>query len=305
MSDSSKQFQFVIADGTVTAYFEIDESGQLASIPIGENAVFTVEPGAITLTEDAEEGSRVTVFADGDGDGLFVIASRSDDDESDTDEEDDETDDEDEPDGPEHGGHGNHQLFAFDIVGGEVTAAYKVHDGMRVTDPITPHESYQLDGDEVVYTETMPFGTEIIHFADSDGDGFYQRVSEQWISEPTAHHAIPMPVMTHMLRFSSTDGDDDIAVVGGDDAAGGIGDDRFVIREAAHLRIEDFNVNEDDEIVFDTGLGLRSFEHLASFVTGISQSEDELVINFGNDVSLTLVGVTLDQMSADDVVVLS
>lgn len=202
----------------------------------------------------------------------------------------------------------NHKSFKFDIVSGKVTAAFELDDGVWEPKSIDDDssETYTVEGSEVVRTEVKPFGTEITHYADVDADGVYLRVSEQWQSSPGApadgHHF----KFEDDLSFSPSNGDDHIAVRAGEDCHGGQGADDFVIREAAHLRIADFNSLDDhDSLVFDTGLGLTSVTHLASFVTDVHQDGQDFIVHFGSDVSITLVGVAPGQISWDDVSVLS
>lgn len=201
-------------------------------------------------------------------------------------------------------GH-EHKAFKFTIVDSKVTAAFELDDGVWESKSIDDDgsETYVVEGTEVVRTEVKPFGTEITRYADVDGDGTYLRVSEQWTVSPGANGTVPK--FSGILRFSPTDSDDAIAVRAGEDCSGGHGADDFVIRDASHLRIDDFSSLEHDTLVFDTGLGLTSKEHLASFVTDIHQEGANLIVNFGSDVSITLVGVQPDHISWDDVSVLS
>lgn len=204
---------------------------------------------------------------------------------------------------------GSHKAFQFTIVDGEVTQVFEIKDGVPEPKSIDDDgsETYGVDSDGVVTrTEVKPFGTEITRYADIDGDTFYNRISELWQSADDA------PGSGHFkfeddLSYSPTDGDDHIAVRGGEDCHGGQGADDFVIREATHLRIADFSSNEDGLIIFDTGLGLVSVDQLASYVTGIRRSDDDqdFIVDFGSTASITLVGVPSDQISWDDVSVLS
>jgi|CXWL01.1.fsa_nt_gi hypothetical protein len=203
-------------------------------------------------------------------------------------------------------GHDEHKAFKFTIVNGQVTEVFELKNGILEPKSIDDDgsETYTVEGTEVVRTEVEPFGIEITRYADVDGDGFYNRISEQWQSSPDA------PGSGHFkfednLRFSPSDGDDNIAVRGGEDCHGGLGSDNFVIREAAHLRIGDFSSSEDGLLVFDTGLGLTSVEHLRSFVTDFHYDGQSFIVNFVSDVSITLVGVQPGQISWDDVSVLS
>ncbi|MDO9310125.1 MAG: hypothetical protein Q7T85_00360 [Nitrosomonas sp.] len=201
----------------------------------------------------------------------------------------------------------SHKSFKFDIVGGKVTAAFELKDGVWKSKSIDDDgsETYDVVGSEVIRTEVKPFGTEITHYADVDGDTVYLRVSEQWKSSSGApddgHH---FKFEDH-LSFSPSDGDDNIAVRGGEDCHGGHGADDFVIREAAHLRIADFDSLEHDSLKFDTGFGLTSVDHLRSFVTDAHYEGQDLIVNFGPDVSITLAGVPPGQIGWDDVSVLS
>lgn len=199
------------------------------------------------------------------------------------------------------------KAFKFTIENGKVTAVFELKDGVLEPESIDDDgsETYTVDGTQVVRTEIKAFGTEITRYADANGDGLYLRVSEQWQIAPGAtddHHHFRFE---GNLSYSPSDGDDHIAVRGGEDCFGGHGADDFVIREAAHLRIEDFNSSEHDSLKFDTGLGLVSVDHLRGFVTDTHYEGADLVVNFGSDVSITLVGVPPGQISWDDVSVLS
>lgn len=204
---------------------------------------------------------------------------------------------------------GSQKAFQFTIVDGEVTEVFEIKDGVPEPKSIDDDgsETYKVDSDGVVTrTEVKPFGTEITRYADIDGDGNYNRISEQWQSASDA------PGSGHFkfedeLSYSPSDGDDNIAVRGGEDCRGGQGTDDFVIREAAHLRIADFSSSEDGFIIFDTSLGLISVNQLESYVTAIRRSDDDqdFIVDFGSTASITLVGVASDQISWNDVQVLS
>ncbi|MBS0423313.1 MAG: hypothetical protein JSR71_02560 [Proteobacteria bacterium] len=200
-----------------------------------------------------------------------------------------------------------HKAFKFTITGGKVTAVFEMEDGVLKPKSIDDDhsETYTVDGSEVVRTEENPFGMERTRYANADGDGLYLRVSEQWFGLMDVTEVGPHFKFEEELSFAPSDGDDHIAVRGGEDSFGGHGADDFVIREAAHLRIEDFHSSEHDSLKFDTGLGLTSVDHLKSFITDAHYEDSDLVVNFGSDVSITLVGVLPGQISWDDVSVLS
>ena len=192
---------------------------------------------------------------------------------------------------------GSHKQFKFTISNGVVTQVLEFKDGSYQSKSIDADDVYTVGANGVVeHRELKLLGTEITRYADADSDGVYNRISEQWIGSRF--------VLKDDLKYSPTDGNDFIAVRGGEDCHGGQGSDDFVIREANHLRIGDF-FSGDDDLVFDTGLGLTSRDHLVSFIHEIRQEGDNFVVDFGPGISITLVGVHSNQISWDDVSVLS
>lgn len=200
---------------------------------------------------------------------------------------------------------GNNKAFKFEIANGQVTEVYELKDGTLKAKSLDDHgrKTYAVDGNDVIRTEIKPFGTEITRYSDVDGDGIYLRVSEQWLVSSNFNGTAPK--FTETINYGHTSGDDHIAVRGGENCRGGHGADDFIVREAAHLRIEDFSSHEGDLLVFDTGLGLTSKDQLASYVSNTSHDGQNLIVNFGSDVSITLIGVQADQISWNDVSVLS
>lgn len=164
------------------------------------------------------------------------------------------------------------------------------------------HESADLieavvHADSHLENEIDELHTDGVELADTDGDGLLERISETWMPANAT--------VAQTLRYVSTDGDDNIAVRSSVDAVGGTGADSFVVREAAHLRIDDFDDTQGDRLVFDTGLGLTRVD-LEHYVTSIEAIGADLVVHFGPDVSITLVGVAASTtLGWDDVTVLS
>lgn len=296
---SADFYRFTIAEGVVTAFFEIEDGvAKAKTIETGETLV--VDGNQVIYTEIQADGSIETkIFDDADGDRLYV--QLDDEDRADDDRGDDHIG------GHIEGGasHGAHKEFTFEIVNGEVVRVFE-HSADQIHEKsIDGDETYAIVGDEIIRTELKPFGQEITHYADPDLDGFYTRVSEQWIMGGTTPGGATLPSITRDLTFVGSDGDDFLAVREGDDSHGGTGADAFVFREATRLRIEDFHRAEGDRLVFDTALGLQSREHLASFVTELRVEGSDLIVSFGADVSITLVGVTPGNISWDDIDVLS
>jgi hypothetical protein len=212
----------------------------------------------------------------------------------------DESDDLDETEDDDHtGDSGSSKGYSFEFdAAGNVIAVFESEHGVLQPEGIGLDETYAVQADgSIVKTELDDGGTETTVYADTNGDGLYERISETWTSLDGS--------AVQTLSYSGTDGDDDIAVRGGNNAFGGVGSDDFVIREAAHLRIEDFDDSEGDHLVFDTGYGLTKLE-LEHYVTGLEVSGTDLIVHFGPDVSITLVGVAgSPTLSWDDVTVLS
>ncbi|HQU62234.1 MAG TPA: hypothetical protein PKY85_03735 [Nitrosomonas sp.] len=285
---SSDAYKFDIVNGQVTAAYELDD-GVWELEPIdddGGESYAVAGNGDVLRTKIESYGTEITRYADADSDGVYfrIAESLS----------------------PSGNFNRSNKAFKFDVANGQVTAAYELDDGQWELKSLDDDggESYVVETNgDVVRTEVEPFGTEITRYADTDGDGVYFRVSEQWVISPGSGGVTPK--FSGELRYSPTDDDDFIAVRAGEDCRGGRGADDFVIREAAHLRIADFKSLDDDVLVFDTGLGLTSREHLASFVSGIRQDDSNFIVDFGANVSITLIGVASDQISWDDVSVLS
>ena len=294
-SGSNKQYTFTIVNGEVVAFFEV-ENGFTEQESIDNRDTFVIEGSQITHTKQTSNGPEVTVFSDPEGDGFYAVTSESDNDSGS---------------GGSNSGDdssgGSRKAFKFDIVNGEVVAVFELKDGVLESKSIDDDgsETYVVEGDVVVRTEQKTFGAEITRYADADGDGLYLRISEQWVTASDAPAGSIVPKLSDSLSFSFTDDDDFIAVRGGDDSRGGLGADQFVIREASHLRIEDFSSDEGDLLVFDTGYGLASKAHLATFITDIRNNGQDFIVDFGPNVSITLVGVQPGQISVDDVSVLS
>ncbi|MCP5245610.1 MAG: hypothetical protein H6937_06580 [Burkholderiales bacterium] len=294
-SSSNKQYTFTIVNGAVVEFFEV-ENGFTEQESIDSSDTFVIEGSQITHTKQTSSGLEVTVFSDPEGDGFYRVASRSDDDSGSG------------GSGSDDGSSGgSRKAFKFDIVNGEVVGVFELEDGVLESKSIDDDgsETYVVEGDVVVRTEQKAFGAEVTRYEDQDGDGLYLRISEQWVSSSDAPSGGFAHKLSNPLSFSFTDDDDFIAVRGGDDSRGGLGSDQFVIREAAHLRIEDFSSIEGDLLVFDTGYGLASKAHLARFITDIHHNGQDFIVDFGPNVSITLVGVQPGQISVDDVSVLS
>lgn len=201
-----------------------------------------------------------------------------------------------------------YENYRFDVTNGVVTAAYEVEGGRAYAERLQADESYTVSGTSIIKTETGRYGQEVTTYIDTNGNGLYAKVSEQWVPTATAAttpSALAAPQLATALSYISTDGNDDIAVRAGQAATGGQGADRFVVREAGHVEIEDFHGSEGDHLVFDTGLGLTSLQDLLSYVTDSRYDGHDFYVEFQGGASVTLVGVAPADLTAANVAVLS
>ncbi|SEM79102.1 hypothetical protein [Nitrosomonas marina] len=198
--------------------------------------------------------------------------------------------------------------FEFEIINGAIVRVFEVKDGQLGRVPIEVNEIYSLDDNSIIRIERKSFGIEIQRFSDSDEDGRYQRFSEQWMPD-SENVGNAGPIIEQPLVYYFTDDSDLIAVRDDDPVSGGGGADSFVFRfepgQPNHWKIEDFHSAEDDRLVFDTGIGLTSKEHLAGFVTELSYEGQNFFVGFSSEITITLTGVTPASISWDNVDVLS
>lgn len=304
MSSGNEVYRFDIANNQVIGVFKFDDGRwKDKTFDRDGNKTYSLEGNDVIRTETDYSGVEITRFSDTNGDGLFSKISkqwqndinpafRTDFDGSDSNDRSSSND-----------FHENgHKAYQFDIANNQVVRVLEFDDG-GWKDKTFDHDgnkTYVVEGSDVIRTETKHSGIEITRYADTDGDGLFNRVSEQWQGQSTDGFRV-----RENLRYDSSGSDDLIAVRAGDDSYGGLGSDDFVIREAAHLRIGDFDANEGDSLVFDTGFGLTSIDDLANFVTGTRYDGQDFIVDFGSDTSITLVGVQPDQIGWNNVEVLS
>ncbi|HNP27094.1 MAG TPA: hypothetical protein PKM20_10165 [Nitrosomonas sp.] len=200
--------------------------------------------------------------------------------------------------------NGDHKIFSFTIVNNQITQVFEIVNGVLQPQFINENVDYSLDGSDVIRTELKFFGDEKIRMSEVGDDGEYTRVSEQWSISPNESKSVK-PVITDLLNYFPTDNNDLLVVRGGEKISGKGGADNFVVREAGHHYITDFNSQEGDMLIFDTSLGLRSIEQLGRFVSKIYYEDQDLIVNFGAVASITLVGVGTELISLDALSVLS
>ncbi len=196
--------------------------------------------------------------------------------------------------------------YVFEVDGNRVTSMSELFNGTLRPLVIGENDTVVVEGDIIIHTTQTHFGDHITWYADSNKDGLHTRHSELCVvSDEISHKPHTIPAIIDILLYSSTDKDDLLAVREGDVSFGGLGADRFVVREVGHLKIGDFDSSQGDELVFDLGLGLTSLEHLVSFVTGVTYNNQDLVVSFGTEASVTLVGIDINNIGLNDIAVFS
>lgn len=101
--------------------------------------------------------------------------------------------------------------------------------------------------------------------------------------------------------FGDAGNDTLLAGYGFDSLNGGTGSDIFGFYAAGHFRVEDFKPSQD-LLFFDSNIGFHNLNELARSITNISQTNNHLTVEFGSALSVDLVGVHLNQLTADMIV---
>ena len=83
---------------------------------------------------------------------------------------------------------------------------------------------------------------------------------------------------------------------------GSTGNDTFGFYALGHFQVSDFTVGED-RLFFDSSkIGVNNLHDLVGHITNINQKIDGVTVEFGSDASIELVGINLNQITADMVV---
>ena len=93
-------------------------------------------------------------------------------------------------------------------------------------------------------------------------------------------------------------GNDTLVGGGGNDTlTGGLGSDVFGFSALGHYTVKDFDVAHDTA-AFNIG-GITNIQQLAAQVTSVDNAPSGVTYHFGNDASITLVGVSAAQITSD------
>lgn len=186
--------------------------------------------------------------------------------------------------------------YRFDIRDGLVVGVQEWDDGRWKNERIDADEAYTLDGRDVLKTQWEHGYNEITRYSDPENDGLYVKVSETRGGPTTNNPTTSLPRA----------GDERIEVYAGQSPIfGGTGADSFVVRDLGHVVIGDFHHNQNDRLVFDTGTGMDSLSALAQRLTDLRWQGDDLVIELGEQASVTLLGVRIHGIGVEDIDTLS
>lgn len=86
-----------------------------------------------------------------------------------------------------------------------------------------------------------------------------------------------------------------------DELNGGTGNDVFGFYAEGHFIVDDFNSRED-LFFFDPAIGYHNLHDLVSNITNINQEIDRAVVEFGEYTSIELVGVHINEITADMII---
>ncbi|SFP94819.1 Hemolysin-type calcium-binding repeat-containing protein [Nitrosomonas cryotolerans] len=89
---------------------------------------------------------------------------------------------------------------------------------------------------------------------------------------------------------------------GHDILQGGTGNDIFGFYALGHFEVQDFTIGED-RLFFDSEkTGINNLDQLVQLITSIDQRDDGVTVGFGPDASIDLIGINLNDITADMVI---
>ncbi|SBS36227.1 hypothetical protein MAQ5080_03395 [Marinomonas aquimarina] len=194
--------------------------------------------------------------------------------------------------------------ITFDELGNFV-ALYEYEDDGSLENETEDDSTYVFIDGLLYETEVEDYGVEISIYSDADNDGVYEKISSEYsLNEGATGSDF---VLTGSLGVLGSDNDDWILMSDFVESEGGSGADSFIMRDLTESTVKDFNVEEGDKIVFDTGFGLSDVDELAQYVSELAYDSvtQTLTVDFNGLASLEIVGIADFQISWDIVDVLS
>ncbi len=232
--DSPSKYQFSIVNGQVTEVTEF-ENGRAEIDRMEWDEQWSYQNGQVLKTERDDGYIETTTYADIDNDGYFTKINEN------------------------HGpitaslnlssgfipanGYIGTQFvgqanwldgYKFDIVNGNVKGITELDEGRQQSKLADWNETWSVQGDSVVKTESYGTLVEATVYSDTNGDGTYIKVLEAYgPSSPTAEFRIPTAAQ---ITAATTASENNLITVYGEE---GVADDLYRIYEAAFNRAAD------------------------------------------------------------------
>jgi Ca2+-binding RTX toxin-like protein len=180
-SNESKAYQFTITNGKVSAIYEL-KNGRPRMKSIDHDETYSIEGATIVKREFDDGRIEKTVYADDNGDGFYLKVSES-----------YEVSGVNIAEVPHVSSAQSSQVsspssvtasgtsgYRFEITGDQVSAVYEIERGLSKQERITSNESWTVQANQVIKTEYEHGVVETSVYADSDGDGLFQKVSKSY-----------------------------------------------------------------------------------------------------------------------------
>jgi Ca2+-binding RTX toxin-like protein len=177
MSSSNKGYKFTIENGSVTAIYEV-KNGRMKREGIDSDETWSYDGTNVIKTEYEHGRSEVTTYTDIDGDGLFIKGSKSYASGGLTNGSD----------GVSYPSHDSASAgvisqgngYQFTVLGDAIAQVFEVKNGISRVERIDSDETWAISGSNFVKTEYEHGLLEQSVFADSNGDGVYNRISKTY-----------------------------------------------------------------------------------------------------------------------------
>lgn len=293
---SSDMYKFTIENGVVVAVYEYDNS-QWELDPIEAYETYTVSGSDIIRTEGYGSLIETKTFSDSDGDEIYEEVSSSSSDDSYDDHSD--SDVSEYRDDVEYHGDGyssDRYIVEVDESTGDVTGFFELEDNGTRENEMEVGATYEIVDGVLYETEYEDYGLQIKTYEDTDGDGFWVKTSSQYTYEGAGGSRYQL---SDLLEIEGSDDDDYLLMTQEGGISGGAGADSYVMRELVDCSMLDFDADEGDKIVFDTGYGLSGVDELSDYLSSYAYDESTLTLSldFSGYASLGIVGIQADQIS--------
>lgn len=313
--------KFTIVDGQVTEVFEFDD-GRWERERIDHDESYSIDGDTILKTEFDDGFLKTVSFIDINGDGVFIEGSRSfssstspeyvyDYSEYHHNETETETEEYEQSEYSESNDHLEHEQVGEHFNDAdEILDVYEAH-----SEPSESYESSTTEGLELGHEDIYDYSNfgeihDELTESDDDLDDLSPNVLEAGHSDDLL--AVSEPVVSPVLNLSamnvgSHEDDNEIVLEHHTDTQGHEGRDLFVMRGLVDTKIIDFDADQGDRLIFDTGFGLTGTDEIAQFVSHFSYDAEQrsLFVEFSGFASLEIVGIAEHQVGWQIVDVIS